>query len=135
KVQEVDKKQNIDSLWGLYQEVQGLSKERIGSDMKPLVDKISKITVTSRELILWCEAVLWIEGHFLREHNKAIAKYGKDLKFKPKDPKKKDSELDLEVVMPIDDEDEAIFSGKGIPIWKGIGITKHFINSHFHAIA
>lgn len=124
KVKEVDEKQNRNkaSQVSLLRE---LTKENIRADMAPLLEAINKITFLEEEALAWFEAILWIEGHFLREHTKALVKGNGALTFTKDD----------EVVAPIDEEDEMLCQGKGVPFWSGTGTTKHFINSHFHAMA
>lgn len=125
KVKEVDEKQNWNKLTQVSL-IKELRKEKIGMDMAPVFTAISKMTFLEDETLKWFEAIVWIEGHFLREHMKALAKGGGKLTFIPEDP---------EVVSPIDEEDETICYGKGVPVWEGNKVTKHFINSHFHAVA
>ncbi len=125
KVKEVDEKQNRNKV-AQVPLIKELKKETIGADMMPIFAAVSKITFLEDEILKWFEATLWIEGHFLREHMKALSKGGGKLTFIPEDP---------EVVAPIDDEDETICYGKGVPFWDGNKVTKHYINSHFHVVA
>jgi len=130
KMEDVDRIQCLGML-DQKSAIEKLTKVSVKADMEPYYKDITQVTLMSEEIQLWFEMAMWVEAHFLFVHNKALLK-GKErhgvLQLVKTD--------DKEIVAPVDDEDNKFYDGTGtLGLFRGTGLTKHFINTFFHAMA